>query len=262
MNIAVFLDIDGTIVDTTRGLYHPSEKTVYSVKELQKRGHYVILSSGRPKCLLDEAIVQLHADGMVLSNGAYIEVNGSHIYKKHLDYRDLKKLSEFIADSNAMCLYEEQEGLLFQGNTDLLDGFSRLWDMELTYEKRAPEENDEVYKLSVSFEDQRSSSLFIETFKTDFDIRIQSNHIAYDVGPKFVSKGIAVKMVLDKLNIDKDSAYAFGNGINDLEMLKNVGHPFSMKNSESELLKEIKSVADDVLDDGVYKQLRNLSLIS
>ena len=99
-------------------------------------------------------------------------------------------------------------------------------------------------------------------FNDDFDIRIQSNHIAYDVGPKLVSKGIAVKMVLEELNISKNSAYAFGNGINDLEMLKNVGHPFSIKNSESKLLKEIKSGADDVLDDGVYKQLRNLSLIS
>ncbi len=45
-------------------------------------------------------------------------------------------------------------------------------------------------------------------------------------------------------------------------MLKNIGHPYAMQNSEIELLREIKSVADDVLDDGVYKQLKKLSLIN
>ncbi len=256
------MDIDGTIVDTTRGLFYPSEKTVYSVKELQKRGDYVILSSGRPRCLLDEAILQLHADGMILSNGAYVELFGSHIYKDHFNNCDLKKMSGFVVENDAMCLYEKQEGLLFQGNADLLSDFSRLWDMELMYEKRAPEERDEVYKLSVSFINENSSNSFIKAFKDDFDIRIQSNRIAYDIGPKHVSKGTAVKMVLKDLNINKKNTYAFGNGINDLEMLNNVGHPFSMKNAEPELLRKVKNVADDVLDDGVYKQLRSLSLIS
>ena len=104
--------------------------------------------------------------------------------------------------------------------------------------------------------------MFIETFKESFDIRIQSNHIAYDVGPKSVSKGDAVKTVLTELNMNKDCSYAFGNGANDLEMLKNVGHPYAMHNSETELLRAIKSVTDDVLDDGVYKQLKKLLLIN
>ena len=58
--------------------------------------------------------------------------------------------------------------------------------------------------------------------------------------------------------MNKDCSYAFGNGANDLEMLKNVGHPYAMHNSETELLRAIKSVTDDVLDDGVYKQLKKL----
>lgn len=62
--------------------------------------------------------------------------------------------------------------------------------------------------------------------------------------------------------MNKDCSYAFGNGANDLEMLKNVGHPYAMHNSETELLRAIKSVTDDVLDDGVYKQLKKLLLIN
>ena len=262
MNNIVFLDIDGTIVDTTRGLYYPSKKTKHSVKQLQDHGDYVILSSGRPRYLLDEEIIRLGADGMILSNGSYIELQGAPLYERYLDQDELKELQRFIIKKNAMCLYEKQESLLFQGNSKLLNEFSKLWNMELVYEERSPNKDDQVYKLSVSFPDKESSDLFISEFKDRFDIRTQSNHIAYDVGPRFISKGKAVEKILNELRIDRINAYAFGDGINDLEMLQSVEHPFAMKNSEAELLNEIDVVVDDVVNDGVYKKLRELALIN
>ena len=58
MKKVIFCDIDGTIVDGSRGIPVPTEKTVYAFHELMKE-HFVFLSSGRMKCLLDKEIAAM-----------------------------------------------------------------------------------------------------------------------------------------------------------------------------------------------------------
>ena len=53
------------------------------------------------------------------------------------------------------------------------------------------------------------------------------------------SKATGVEKVLEHLNIDKDHSYAFGDGLNDLEMIKYVGHGIAMQNGLEEYLKRI-----------------------
>ena len=48
---------------------------------------------------------------------------------------------------------------------------------------------------------------------------------------------------LEHLNIDKEHSYAFGDGLNDLEMIRYVGHGIAMKNAVDEL----KEIADEVI---------------
>ena len=51
MRNVVFCDIDGTIIDGTRGMYDVSFKTRYAVNELKKQGDSVIIASDRNKGL-------------------------------------------------------------------------------------------------------------------------------------------------------------------------------------------------------------------
>ena len=57
------------------------------------------------------------------------------------------------------------------------------------------------------------------------------------------SKATGVQKVLEHLNIDKEHSYAFGDGLNDLEMIRYVGHGIAMKNAVDEL----KEIADEVI---------------
>ena len=56
-----------------------------------------------------------------------------------------------------------------------------------------------------------------------------------------------------KLGIPKENSYAFGDGINDKEMLQLVGHGIAMGNA----IDEIKAISDDITDsvdnDGIAK---------
>ena len=46
----------------------------------------------------------------------------------------------------------------------------------------------------------------------------------------------------EKLGIEKENTYAFGDGVNDVEMIQLVGHGVAMGNA----VEELKEVADEV----------------
>ena len=50
----------------------------------------------------------------------------------------------------------------------------------------------------------------------------------------------------------KEEAMAFGDGNNDLEMLKAVGHAVAMRNASKELKEVADVICGDVSEDGIY----------
>ena len=67
--------------------------------------------------------------------------------------------------------------------------------------------------------------------------------------------------MMEYLKIPKENTYCFGDGLNDLDMLKSVGHPIIMANAHEDLCKYDFEVTDDVIDDGFYNYLVRNELI-
>ena len=63
-----------------------------------------------------------------------------------------------------------------------------------------------------------------------------------EVLPRGVNKGVALKEVMSRLSIPLEAVVAFGDGMNDLELLKVAGKGVAMENAHPEL----KAQADDV----------------
>ncbi|HDL3288251.1 TPA: HAD hydrolase family protein, partial [Mannheimia haemolytica] len=84
---------------------------------------------------------------------------------------------------------------------------------------------------------------------------------AVDILRKENSKARGIQDVLATLNIEIESAMAFGDGINDLEMLPTVGVGVAMGNG----VPELKAVADFITkpleEDGILYALETLEVI-
>ena len=67
--------------------------------------------------------------------------------------------------------------------------------------------------------------------------------------------------VLDYYGVSKEDTYGFGDGTNDIEMIKFAGVGVAMGNAEE----PVKAVADfvtaDIDDDGIEKALQHFGLI-
>ncbi|MBW9235334.1 HAD family hydrolase, partial [Leptospira santarosai] len=70
-----------------------------------------------------------------------------------------------------------------------------------------------------------------------------------------------IHFLCDKLNIALEDTIAFGDGLNDIEMLEAAGYSVCMGNGHEEALKRAKYVTTHVDEDGLVNAMRYLKLI-
>ena len=74
-----------------------------------------------------------------------------------------------------------------------------------------------------------------------------------------ISKATGIQQALHYMNIPIEASYAFGDGLNDLEMMSTVGHPLVMGNAGPELkaLAEhiLPTVDEDGVAEGIYRYI-------
>ena len=68
-------------------------------------------------------------------------------------------------------------------------------------------------------------------------------------------------MILEHYDIKEDEAMDFGDGRNDIEMLKIVGHGVAMANAASDVKACADDICGDVADDGIYHYLTSKGII-
>ncbi|HEY3598145.1 MAG TPA: Cof-type HAD-IIB family hydrolase [Paraburkholderia sp.] len=79
-----------------------------------------------------------------------------------------------------------------------------------------------------------------------------------------VSKGRALRFVLERLGVDAARCVAFGDNMNDIDLLETAGHPFMMSNANPDLIALLPAVPriGNNFEAGVAHHLRKLFLLS
>jgi len=78
-----------------------------------------------------------------------------------------------------------------------------------------------------------------------------------DVTPVGVSKGNAVRLLMEQLALVPDEVACIGDSYNDLSMFKVAGHSFAMRHSDDQIKSEAKYVVDNVAE-AIQFCLKNL----
>ena len=92
-------------------------------------------------------------------------------------------------------------------------------------------------------------------------VNVEGNKHAYDIIRNNVNKGEAVSKVLQRLGIKKEQSIAFGDGMNDKEMLQAVGEGFAMANAHPNLFDYANHRTTSVSDSGIFNGLKTLGLV-
>ena len=262
MKKIVFCDIDGTIVDHPRGMHHVSEKVRYAFKELQKE-HLLFLASGRAYALLAKEIRELPVNGRLLSNGSYAVQGDKVLFDHPIGKQALQTVMDFCDRNDAVYYFETHEYVFTNGeHHPLHQRFNNNWDFGKEIFRYEPFVFQEpITAAMIATTTQEMCDKAAKEFEGVFDSRQHHGFTSLDLNPVGVNKGSGINEVLKVLGMDKNDAYAFGDGLNDLEMMASVGHPIAMGNAFPEVKELCEEVCEDVLDDGFYHALVRHGLI-
>ena len=79
--------------------------------------------------------------------------------------------------------------------------------------------------------------------------------------PKGYSKSTGIQVVCEKLGIAHEDIYAFGDSVNDLDMLKYAAHGIAMGNGMPEAKAAADYVTNNIHADGIYNACKHFGLI-
>lgn len=246
---ALVLDIDGTLTNSQKQI---SPATKAGIQDILKRGHKVILASGRPTPGMRRYEKELELEkygGYLLSfnGGKIIESrSGDIVYQRMLPLPILPNLYAFAKEHSCglitylgdqvISAFEPDEYIELESRINgmpvrVVDNFLEYVDFDINKclltappeaAPRLEEELREKYRGIVSI--YRSEAFFIE------------------VMPENVDKATSLDRMLESLGMTRDNAVCCGDGFNDISMIQYAGVGVAMGNAKP----EVKAAADYV----------------
>lgn len=248
----IFLDIDGTILSHTKGI---SDKTKYAIKNLREKGYKVLICSGRHISIINNEILDLEYDGFILANGAFVYYQGQYILNESFKKATLNKIIDF-ARKNDFIYYLEAVNVIYTNS--LSDprhlGFVNGWNLPNNFSDKIDEKTD-INIIMLIFNDNFYYPMLHNCLKDDVDLAKHFKYPSCDVNIKGINKAYGIRKLLEYLDEDVENTMAFGDGLNDIEMINYVNKGIAMGNACDELKKIADDITLSVEDDGVYHYL-------
>lgn len=271
----IFLDIDGTL--TVAGSNVPPESAVRAVHAAQEKGHLVFLCTGRNYDML-KPLLAYQFDGVIASAGGYICCGKQVIYDCPMSQRQQQLVLDTLKENGIFrtveCLdgsytddgFKEflEEHAEENGNSELLR-WRRQIEEELNIRSMREYAGQPVYKVVVMSPDMKRLESAKERIGQEFLFCIQDadRHaiVNGEVLNRQFDKGKAVARVCEYLHIPLEDSIAFGDSMNDKEMMETAGYSICMENGSDTLKKLADEICPPVEQDGLYHAFIRLRLI-
>ena len=250
-----FFDVDGTLLDNKT--HTVPQSTLDSLTLLKQMGKKCIICSGRGFLALKEIkeLDFIDWDGYILYNGALsVNANNEVLNKQCFDDSVLTELERQSVENEIVLLYEGNDYWFNQPQNEKaikgMEFFGKYSDYDII-----PYNGQEVCMI-MAFDDEFSAFESIE----GIDILATPHHYA-DIVQKGVSKANGIQVFCDYFNIPIEQTMGFGDAINDLEMLKEVGTSIAMGQG-IDLIKETADYVTSAVDcDGIQNALKHFDIL-
>lgn len=263
----IFFDIDGTLYSYKKGV---PEDTARALTMLKEAGHIPVICTGRTKGMIFPEMLELNTEAYIAGAGTYLEVEGKVIYEKRLSEELAWSVIHSMTECDIMPIPESVEGIYYP-LSKMDAGYNKIYR---TYVEKIPHnirDLDKWKEISVSkisgkinecSDLKRMHKLFDEQFNF-----VLHGDVLLELIPKGYSKAVGIKRLLQYYNeqmgmeISIEDTYAYGDSMNDYEMLQYVKYGVAMGNSSYELKRQSKYVTERYDEGGIFKSLKRFGLI-
>lgn len=260
---AIFFDIDGTLYSHTTWRVPPS--ALEALRTLRKNGIRLFIATGRPLArfqLVRKNLEDFPFDGYLLFNGQYCaDSTGQPFFLQALPVESLKALVPWLARQDIVCTFSELDRAYRNRSAAHLE--------QKAAEMKAPLPELEILDpvRSLSHPTYQINAYIPPEMDAEFIAHAPGlkaerwNDLFSDVMPADGGKPCGMQRMLDRFHIAREECMAFGDGGNDIEMLRYAGIGVAMGNARPEVKPAADFVTSDIDEDGLAKALEHFGLL-
>ena len=260
MTKALFFDVDGTLVSFNT--HRIPASTLDALAAAKAAGTKLFIATGRPRQLLDNiADAEPLMDGYILATGAMCVYGGRTVSEHLIPQDEARAVVDFCRERHLSAVVIGRQDVQIVNRDDKFEHIFR--DMlNVTYNKfDVP--MDEVLAQGV---------LQITPFLTETEESIILPHLhgctsarwypAFcDIISREADKAKGIADIAACLGIDISETMAFGDGGNDLSMLRAAGTGVAMGNAVEQVKAHADYITATVDDDGISRALKHFGII-
>jgi len=202
----VFFDVDGTTVYNT-GI---READVDALRRLKAAGHEIFLNTGRSRSILPKSLLEAVAFDGFICGSTYVEYHGKVLHRACIDDETLRGFCRWAKDSGVGLLLEGEQATFginrgcFHPNVDITEALedclvepSAMRVTKMTADCTIPK------RVAMQFPNIRCINFtsYSEQIVAGFD------------------KAFGMKLLCEKTGVPQACTVAFGDSVNDTEML-------------------------------------------
>lgn len=250
---AAFFDVDDTLAD--RNSHRIPDSAKKALERLRERGISVIMSTGRhPMENEQENILPgIVYDGAVWLNGQLCELNGQTVLEECIPARQLQVLGNYLDTHQCSCIFLEKDTMYCNFSDEKMRREQEK--IGTAVPKARSMEGLEERKVCqaipfISEEEERELSKQLPGCKIT---RWGDEVVDLISGEGGKEQGIRV--LCEKMGIRPEETIAFGDGENDIGMLRLAGIGVAMGNALDSVKEAADYVTDDMDGDGIENAL-------
>ncbi|WP_412990200.1 Cof-type HAD-IIB family hydrolase [Pediococcus siamensis] len=254
----VFFDLDKTLLNPEKHVY---EANIKAVNQLKHNNVLPVISTGKNQYELGEIIKESGIQTVIGSNGADLFIGNRHIYQQPISTEVLEEISFCASNDNVALAYHSSDGVAVTLNNKYTE--SLFTEMHRPIPMKMPNfyRINPVLMLLVFI--PRSSPELENKYRKKFTSLnfMRNSEVTIDTVNQNVSKAYGIRKLLSMAELSGAKSFAFGDGNNDISMLKIVDTGIAMGNSVSGLLSVADYKTDDYRNNGIPKALSHFKLI-
>lgn len=252
-------DLDGTLLNVDHKL---DEYIINTIKKINENNKIFCIATGR-SMYLEHSEEFRCIDGYnycISLNGALItNKENKIIYKKAIDHEFLMKMLKEFPTVAFECLsvdkmyyrHTREEELAFYNEMVKVSKFHQSYQFNRYHEKTVFDfkikdiENVEILKINCRIKDNEIKEKFNQFVNDHSHLVVDAPFIEnfFELTEVSVNKGSAIQKLAKMYDIKDDEVAVYGDGLNDLVMLKTFKHSYAPSNAKD----KVKECANEVI---------------
>lgn len=242
----IALDLDGTLLRSDKKV---SIRTMNVLNSYAENGYKIVIATGRSPQFVSKILPELQSDTHICYSGAVIYENGNKVYEKLISPRSiLEIICWFELNYPDLIVVIDMDGELYSNK--VIEGLSnyKVVDLKKICHKSAA-------RIIIKVQEASDINLVYENLPSDCRMILTDHGTYAEIFSTIVSKAEALKYMLERWNLSFDNVIAFGDDLNDIEILKESKIGVAMGNAHLEVKRIANAIAKSNDEEGIAEYL-------